>query len=641
MGTKSRNLTCLLWTILILLLCPRGGLSQDDQGPGESPSEEVSDIIPAGWTLLDEVAFDLYLEAGRHLGVRYDPATQTLHRIEPRRDYELKLTAAAEEAVNRAPRWLRHELTWVFTQIPADDQDLWAAAIHDANDPYVDEIAFAVAHSSPQYLTSGYGSPDLFVRNAELIYENAAALDYVEVIDVGSSDSNDDYYSTTRYVQSFIAGTRSGVPSVTTIDAPRDVYYWYVVHPKVSSEIPAFIDPHLVESNRSHNENIAPPPAGAFWRDYLFNHADPGYPVLRDRLSRCTIAGDGTSLGGDSAIGAVNGWINASMSFTSEGERPHQPNRIYDKHIGRCGEYADLAAAAARAALIPCTSIASTSTDHIWNEFWHERWIQWEPVNNSVDEPLVYATGWGKVFGTVYEIRSDGQVRSATDRYTTGTATIDLTVTDALGHPVDGAEVRLYAKSPSATRFISDFYALTDNEGCCSFVVGDRLDYAARVTSTIGSEPNAPNQRIELVSAAVAGERYAHSVTLAGVMPALDAAPIEAPAADDSSYRLIVSFAVPEQLLAGDVWADDVAPFTQHLEKVEGGRIDFFVADGVGYEQSVAGAPFEAFGVYRQVGERQIILAIPPTADWRCVFSNAARLNNLQHLVGTVRLYAH
>jgi hypothetical protein len=640
MTTRSHISACLLWTILILLSCPGQGLSQDDQGPGNPPSDDVLDIVvPAEWTLLDEIEFDLYLEAGRHLAVRYDPATQTLGAIGPIRNHEL--TTAARAAVDKAPRWMRHELTWVFSQIPADAQDLWAAAVNDANDPYIDEIAFAIAHSSPQYLTSGYGSPDLFVRNAELIYENAALLDYVEIIDVGNSDSDDDYYSTTRYVQSRAASTRTGVPAVTTLDAPRDIYYWYVVHPRVAKEIPAFIDPDLAESNRSHNENIVSAQEGYFWRDYLFNYADPGYPILRDRLLRCTIAGDGTSLGGDSAIGAVNSWINASMSFTSEAERPHQPIRIYDKHIGRCGEYADLVAAAARTALIPCTSVASTSTDHVWNEFWHERWIQWEPVNNSVDEPLVYATGWGKVFGTVYEIRSDGRIRGVTDRYTPSTATIELNVTDAIGNPVDGAEVRLYAKSPTSTRFLSDFYALTDNDGRCTFVVGDRLDYAARVASAIGVEPNVPNQRIELVTKAVADESYTHSVALEGLMPMLDATSAEAPANEDSPYRLVISFAVPQQVLMGNVFRDDVAPYTEHLERIEGGRIDFFVADAAEYERFAAGATFDAFHVNPRATEAQMIVPVPSNGDWHCVFSNETNLNNLQHLIATIRLYTH
>jgi transglutaminase-like putative cysteine protease len=73
------------------------------------------------------------------------------------------------------------------------------------------------------------------------------------------------------------------------------------------------------------------------------------------------------------------------MSFTSNNERPHQPVRIITKHFGRCGEYADLTAAVARLALIPCTSIISISTDHTWNEFWDENWVAWEPVNGYID----------------------------------------------------------------------------------------------------------------------------------------------------------------------------------------------------------------------------------------------------------------
>ncbi len=616
--------------VFFLLLIVVGRTFGQEVGP--------SDVnVPPEWTLLDEVDFDLYLEAGRHLGVRLDAATRTLETI-PVRSHVL--TVAAEAAVAKAPRWVRHELTWVFTQIPVAYQNVWAGAINDANDPYVDEIAFSVAHSSPEYLTSDYGSPDLFVRNAELIYEHDALLDYVEVIDYGTSDSDEDYYSTTRYVQSISANNRSGVPVVTTVEAPNDVYYWYVVHPKVSSEIPAYIDPNLGESNWFHDDNIATPPAGSFWRDYLFRHADPGYPVLGERLVGRETAGDGTSLSASHALGAVNGWINASMDFTSEGERPHQPIRIYDKHIGRCGEYADLTAAAARTALIPCTSVCSTSTDHIWNEFWHERWIHWEPVNNSLDDPLVYEDGWGRVFGTVYEIRSDGQVRSATDRYSAETATIDVEVTDAVGVPVDGAQVYLYMRGPGSSRAIRDFYALTDSAGKCSAVVGEGCDYYARVQSAIGNEPNEYNERIELVLDAAAGERYSRSIPLKGLMPAMGYRVVDAPVAENGPYQLVISFSVAEQWLMGDVFNDDVASFTRHLEKAAGGHVDLFLAEAAQYEPFAAGAPFEAFDVVPDVNEVGMIVDVPENADWYCVFSNDEALNDLPHLVGTVKLYA-
>lgn len=620
-----------LLTHVFLILTVAAG-----HGLAQSGSSDVN--VPAEGTLLDEVDFDLYLEAGRHLGVRFDAATQTLEAIAPIRSHAL--TIAAEAAVAKAPRWVRHELTWVFSQIPAAYQEAWAGAINDANDPYVDEIAFSIAHSSPEYLTSDYGSPDLFVRNAELIYEHDALLDYVEVIDYGTSDSNDDYYSTTRYVQSISGSTRTGTPVITKVEAPNDVYYWYVVHPKVSSEIPAYVDPNLTESNRSHDDNIAAPPAGSFWREYLFDRADPGYSVLGARLAGRETAGDGTSLSTNNALGAVNGWINASMSFTSEGERPHQPIRIYAKHIGRCGEYADLTAAAARTALIPCTSVCSTSTDHIWNEFWHGRWIHWEPVNNSLDDPLVYEDGWGRVFGTVYEIRSDGQVRSVTDRYSAETATIYLNVTDSVGVPVDGAQVTLYMRRPGSTWAMPDFYALTDHEGKCSVRVGEGCDYYARVQSAIGNEPNDYFERIEVALDAASDEHYAQSVVLGGLMPALDYRVVDIPAADDSPYQLVVSFAVAGQWLMGDVFSDDVASYTQHLEKAAAGQVDFFMTEAAQYEQFAGGAPFEAFDVLPDVNEAGMIVSVPAAADWYCVFSNEEALNNLPHLVGTVKLYA-
>jgi len=52
------------------------------------------------------------------------------------------------------------------------------------------------------------------------------------------------------------------------------------------------------------------------------------------------------------------------VEFTSNEERPHQPVRIYRKHVGRCGENGDLRVASARLALIPAASVASYSTDH-------------------------------------------------------------------------------------------------------------------------------------------------------------------------------------------------------------------------------------------------------------------------------------
>jgi len=99
---------------------------------------------------------------------------------------------------------------------------------------------------------------------------------------------------------------------------------------------------------------------GVFLAEFsFFNYADAGYPLLRDCLANTTVTWDITGNTTNDAIHTIQNWINDSMDFTSNAERPHQPVRIYRKHIGRCGEYADITAAACRSALIPCTSIFS------------------------------------------------------------------------------------------------------------------------------------------------------------------------------------------------------------------------------------------------------------------------------------------
>ena len=144
--------------------------------------------------------------------------------------------------------------------------------------------------------------------------------------------------------------------------------------------------------------SAADPPTGQFWRDFLFAYADSGYPVLKDQLAGCQTLWEGNvDSRTNGAVGILTQWILDVMDFGSGAERPIQPVRIYRKHLGRCGEHADITAAAARAALIPTNSASAIDNDHTWNEFWDRRWIAWEPVNVYVDAPWHYE-GWGMEF---------------------------------------------------------------------------------------------------------------------------------------------------------------------------------------------------------------------------------------------------
>ena len=592
-------------------LNPSGGfICVGGAEPYQPPTKEELPAIPEiqreNWNLIDSLSIDRYAEPGKNYTIYFDNALDTLKIYPP--EYEYPLIGASYQALDKAPEWLRNDLCYVLSRINSFDQNEWAFAINNAVDPYIDEIAFAIANSSPEYLASGYGSPDLFQENAELIYENDLYLDYVEVVDYGTSDSDENYYSTTIYWKEDDNG------DTVQVEVPKEIYYWYIVHPKITDEIPAYIDPNIIESNTTHNNNIVNPPVGFFWRNYLFNYADTGYPVLKNMLEGCEIVWNGEQNVNPTqthAAAVITNWINDCMEFTSDSERPHQPVRILRKHIGRCGELADLTAAASRAALIPCTSIFAISHDHTWNEFWEEGWVHWEPVNNYIDNPLSYENGWGWSFGSVFEIRSDGWISSVTGTYSDGSATITIYALDSQGNPIDGAEVILAVLCDPY--IFTDNYGLTDNEGKYCFTVGEGRHYYARVDTDIGSSPPNPNQVYSVVNNTVNGQNYTYSLSVSGTMPS--------------------------QIVSGPILMDDVSSSSQLYKKENDGIIDYFMTDDINYIWYLVGNPFDCFHLFSTVDQGFVTFDIPSYSDWYCVFANNCRLNNLQNICSSAKLY--
>ncbi len=582
------------------------------------------------WNLSDSLEFDFYLGADQNYGMKFWPNTNEVSVVSNLEE----LGEAAQQAVERSPRWLRPALRNVFCNLSPLNQDVWAAIINEADDPYIDEIAFCVAHTSTVYLQSDYAYPQLFVENAELIYEIDQDLSYVEIVDHGSSATDDDYYSTTSYIKIDESGNQ------VTVEVPRDVYYWYLVHPKITDDIPAYIDPALAESNTTHINNIADPPDGVFWRDFFYNHADEGYPLLSEQLANAQVmwARDGSVT---DALGTLQNWVNAVMEFTSDSERPHQPVRIYRKHYGRCGEHADITTAAARTALMPCTGILSMSSDHTWNEFWEDGWVQWEPVNGYINTPLVYENGWGKVFGSVFEIRSDGFLTSVTDRYSEGQASITVNVLDANGNPVDGARIILAINSS----LTADMVAFTDENGQHEFIVGEGNTYYARVETSIGTNPEAGGEYLLLQEDTVDGGEYAFQMPVAGTMPVnmnVDSNPPE-DAIDD--YRMMISFETVSQVIKGIVTWDDIDEVGErpvfYKELEDRGVVNCFTATSDNYLFYEMGINFEAFHSHTGVADGSTLFEIPASNYWCMFLDNKFRLNNSQCVAGYMNYYLH
>ena len=642
-----KHMICCLIAFLSITLClalPRGTTQMELPSGGicvgqaetyvpssSAPASESGKIFNRDeWIAVDSLRLNTVLRAGNQYGMQFSTYSQSMLTSSSLGE----IIPAAQSAVNKSPAWLRASLANVFSQLSALKQLSWAAIINDALDPYIDEIAFAVAHSSVQYLASNFSDPALFVENAQLLYSIDAELPYVQIVDFGTSTSDPDYYSTTQYYKTTTDG------QVVQMTVPRDIYYWYIVHPKITDEIPAYINPAITESNTSHSNNIAPPPDGVFWRNYLYDVQEETYPVLRDTLMQCQTAYNRNGTAGD-AIRAIQWWVNQTMSFTSGSERPHQPVRIYRKHIGRCGEYADYTAAVSRTALIPCTSILSVSTDHTWNEFWEDGWVQWEPVNGYIDVPLVYENGWGKVFGSVFEIRSDGYLTSVTDRYSEGLATITIAVRDSSNHPIDGARVILAIVDPAIR---VDMISFTDNDGIVVFPVGENRHYYARVESSVGIFPTNPGTYLSLVDNAVDGENYAFQMTLTQPKPVPQITQIDAPADDSDDWRFYLEFTTPKQILYGKVTWDDLAangaPAYFYKELDTPGKVNMLMTDADNYLFYTIDQTAQAFNVQTDACAGSALFNIPTAWDWYAFLDNSSQVANAQLVTG-IMLYEH
>lgn len=596
--------------------------------PGVVPARPVSlGINRDEWTGSDSLDLGIRLQAGQQYGLQFHPATNSVSIINSLGD----LLPQSQLAIAKAPSWLRADLISTLAQCLPARQELWAQVINAATDPYVDEIAFCVAYSSPEYLNSQWSYPQLFSENASFIYSIAAELPYVEVLDSGSSAGGGNYYSTTRYWRKDANGV------LEQISVPPDIYYWHLVHPKITDEIPAYIDPAIVENNNTHTNNIAPPPTGKFWREYIYNLDDGTHPVLSDTLSLCQTLFNRDGSGGD-AIRTIIWWINQNMSFTSNSERPHQPVRIIAKRFGRCGEYADLTAAVSRLALIPCTSISSVSTDHTWNEFWESDWVSWEPVNGYVNNPLVYENGWGKVFGSVFETRSDGLMTPVTGRYSDGESTISIRVVDANSYPVDGARVIL-AIVETTPRFDTEGY--TDNDGWVHFSVGDARNYRGRAETSFGLYPANPGTYTQLVENSVDGETYQYIFQIAAPMPQPVVEQLPPPADTVLDYRFGSDFTASTYYVRGKTLWDDIDIVgTQpcHYREVDqNANTAFLVTDAdnfLFYQIDHFGA---VYSYIPPAASGSALFDIVDGQQWYAFVDNSHRHGNAVHLNGMLR----
>lgn len=596
-------------------------------------------VIPdEDWMLIDTLSFDSYVPANKSIGAKFNSSTHKLEIITP-----YTFSSEAREAIAKSPKWIRPALENTLGKLSSAKQIALARVILDADFPYIDEIAYSIAYSSSQYLSSKYCNPKLFLENAQSIYKHDSDLKYVELLEVYEPVNGS--YTTVRYWR------QDSTLGKVSILVPKEIYYMYIVHPKISDEIPAYVNPDLLEydtiSGGSHTLNIVDPSeGGVFWRDYLYSHTEekPGmtgelFPVLRDSLINCDVLWDDKKEMRN-PITEITKWIKSVMNFNSGTERPHQPVRIYDLHLGRCGEHEDITAAAARASLIPCRCIEAYSSDHVWNEFWDKQWWQWEPVNYSIRDNFVYSKGWGKKFGSILARVSNGGSEQVTKEYVDGTAQLTVYVIDNNGKPVDGAVIMLAAKKTlDQTSLFIDSYGVTDIEGKYSFVISASRDYFARVDSPLGSYPTTSGQVIEILADPSESGEYEYSLTINGAIPNPKFKSTTAPEDPQMDYLMVAQYNAEQQVINWRLLFNDIGgEYTYDYAK--DAEIYSFVCDETNYQQSYQNMKYDVNSMSLN-NKGEYTYNIPADRNWYFLLNNSNSYSNLVHVNANYKLYAY
>ncbi|HVQ00678.1 MAG TPA: hypothetical protein VMT57_04110, partial [Candidatus Thermoplasmatota archaeon] len=260
--------------------------------------------------IISMITKDAEIPAGSDYYIKFDAQNLTLKEKEilPRAS---GLSDTVIAAIAKAPCWIRAALTRQFHNL--SDPEPYASLLINAMKAYTDEIAFSIA-----CCPGGKVPPaEILKENVYSLYNNDQWITYADILDY--DDGNGNYYSTIRY-QVLDNGTGQW------FTLPPEIYYWYIVHPKLTM---ADIDDTY----------------GALWRNYLFNHNDLGYPLLKEKLSTIQYLWDNSSYyqgayrlwtpsitEHPTAIEAVSYWVGKTVPNPAVGDRPGKPSIIAHEH---------------------------------------------------------------------------------------------------------------------------------------------------------------------------------------------------------------------------------------------------------------------------------------------------------------------
>lgn len=564
------------------------------------------------WVPLNDISNQIRIPMNERYVLALDGDNGSIREITP----PIDIDDYCMQAIDRAPRWLKADLIQCYARMRGDAglfyREILTETILETEERYIDEIVFTVARISPDLWSRGSLYTEMVEENAAGIYAADEHLDYVRIVEHGSVEEGN-FWSTLEY------NIKTAEGDTVQMEIDPYYYYWWVVHPRISDEIPIYINPN-------DGRSTGPAHGGEFWRNYLMNYADESYPLLSEMLDTTLVLWSNLRCDGspeNGAIGVINQWVLQSMEFGSRQERPIQPVRIYNLHLGRCGEHQDLTAAAARAALIPCAASMNICNDHVWNEFWAGRWIVWEPVQNNIDDSLRYE---GRQIPGIFKYRGDGYTENVTARYTAGIATLIVNITDQNGDPVDGARISIYSEAYTSGYIFTNFH-FTDSNGRAEITVGDQRNILLRVDSEAGRYPAGSTDIVRVIENSADGEVYQWEWQMPETLPRLDITEAEAVRDPVNHFNLNIEFQPQDEIIFGRIWS-----YSSFFANLYPAAIDLFICDQTNYDLYLEGSGFEAHNIIQISEPGELDFTLPTDENWYVVFSNDNKATSLEDI---------
>ncbi len=575
--------------------------------------------------------------ADTFFAIRIDPTQDGLFET---RTFELE--DAAKEAIKMCPKWMQPDLVDNLRRLFPALQRNYSKIIKNADVQKRDEIAFSVAHLAPETLNGM--KEELLEVNAEYIYKIEPELKYVKLAEYGSEESGN-WHTTTTYKV-----LKDG--DTVWVEIPREMYYWWVVMPKLSDERPLM--------NFTVNNE--------FWRQHVWENADEGFPLLKDVLKNTEFMwdcqehkwrneekiDDTTEVKipfHDSlyAVAVVGRWVAHTVHYNEQRDpeenwRPIQPNQILHHHNGNCGELQDLLNAGARTALLPVSSVSSHPGDHVWNElYWENEWwyyqVSWDCGPTFVNQSREY-----KEKACITGYRAD-MYRWMVNEHYNPVCTLNIKTVDKNNKPVDCAEVSFFAasyKDPHAQEYYYGSSLHSDANGELSVLLSADITHAYRGDHPMGHSPSESNRvnglRYNIVKE---GDELDAKIEFPFELPVPLTVTKISPSAGDE-YKVELNYEVPYNIAyGGGYWQADL-PYDDYTwnDFRENGEINFYLVNEENYWKFEKGMPFEAYEIFESSITQDIEFTLPSSDEqYFIIFSNRSKTIASQFLQYNVELF--